>query len=454
MDDFSKEEFLYLTEILKKRKKKELLQFIDNKTYQDIHNYLSYLHPRYRVIFFRILSPKITAPILEAMPDESEIIRIINKTPSKKAADLLKNFSSDIQVDILRDIEPQHFQKIINYFPKKNRKNITSNIIFDDNTAGGLMISEFLKYQSHLKANDIKEDLEKNSDKYKNFDVQYTYIVDKNERLVGIIPIRSLLLAKKKTHLEEITRKEIISIPVDANMDKIRSYFEKYSFLAFPILSLEGKLLGVLTKNVFDNFMQKETAQEILKLTGIPGGEEFRSQPIYYRSTKRLAWLSINIFLNFLAASVIIFYEGTLAQVITLAVFLPIISDMSGCSGNQSVAVTLREIALGLISPKEIFKVLGKEIILGFINGFILGSIIALIAIIWKGNVYLGLVVGLALALNTIMAVCLGSTIPIFLKSLKIDPAIASSPILTTVTDMSGFLLMFLLATQFLTYLS
>ena len=445
---------MYLTEILKKRKKEELFQFIANKTYQDLHNYLSYLHPRYRVIFFRILSPKIAAPILEAMPDESEIIRIISKVSSKIAANILKNFSSDIQVDILRELEPPRFQRIINYFPKKNRKNITSNIIFADNTAGGLMISEFLKYRNNLQSNDIKEDLEKNSDKYKDFDVQYTYIVDKNERLVGIIPIRSLLLAKKNTQLEEITRKEVIFIPVDASIDKIRSYFEKYNFLAFPILNPEGKLLGVLTKNIFDHFMQKETSQEILKLTGIPGGEEFRSQPIYYRSRKRLAWLSINIFLNFLAASVIIAYEGTLAQVITLAVFLPIISDMSGCSGNQSVAVTLREIALGLISPKEIFKVLGKEIILGFINGFILGSLIALIAIIWKGNIYLGLVVGLALALNTIMAVCLGSAIPIILKSFKIDPAIASSPILTTVTDMSGFLLIFLLARQFLAYLT
>ena len=172
--------------------------------------------------------------------------------------------------------------------------------------------------------------------------------------------------------------------------------------------------------------------------------------PIPLRSAKRLSWLSINILLNFMAASVIIIYQDTLAQAITLAVFLPIISDMSGCSGNQSVAVTLRELALGWLQPKEIFRVLFKESILGIMNGLVLGFIIAVIAFFWKENIYLGLVVGTALACNTVIAVCLGSAIPIVLKLFKIDPAIASGPLLTTITDMVGFLLVFVFATQFL----
>jgi magnesium transporter len=454
MDNFSKKEFLFLEELIKSKNQNQIKIFTEQKSYQDLHNLLSYLSNEQRINFFRILPLKLAASILEGMPDKQEICRVLNKTELARAASLLKNFASDNQVDILKILPFSSSQKILQLLPKKNRKDIVSAISYADDTAGGLMITEFLKYNISLTANDIKKDLEKHSEQYKDFDVQYTYTVDKKDRLVGIIPIRNLLLASGKTALSNIIRKEIISISVDKKVEEIKHYFEKYNFIAFPVLDQEGKLLGIITRGAMEHFLQKEAAQEVLKLTGIMGGEEYRSQPIYQRSVKRLSWLSINIVLNFMAASVIIAYEGTLAQVITLAVFLPIISDMSGCSGNQSVAVTLREISLGLISHKEILKVLLKELVLGCINGIILGSILALIAIFWKGNIYLGLVVGLALAINTVMAVCLGSAIPIVLKFFKMDPAIASSPILTTVTDMSGFFLIFLLASQVLPYIS
>lgn len=454
MDNFSKKEFLFLETILKNKKKGSIKNFAEKKSYQDLHNLLSYLSHEERIQFFFLLPTKLAASILSCMPDEQEICRILTKLEYQQAANLIKNFASNIQVDILRLFPFTYSQKILEFLPKKTKKNIISTIPFADNTAGGLMITEFLKYNISLTANDIKKDLEKHSEQYKNYDVQYTYIVDKKGKLMGIIPIRNLLLASGNTALSQITRKEIISIVVNAKIEEIKNYFEKYNFIAFPVLDQGGMLLGILTRSTMEHFLQKEAAQDALKLTGIIGGEEYRSQPIYQRAVRRLSWLSVNIVLNFMAASVIIAYEGVLAQVITLAVFLPIISDMSGCSGNQSVAVTLREISLGLISHKEIFKVLFKELILGCINGFILGGILALIAIFWKGNIYLGLVVGSALALNTVIAIGLGSSIPIVLKFFKVDPAIASSPILTTITDTSGFFLIFFLASQLLPYIS
>jgi magnesium transporter len=192
----------------------------------------------------------------------------------------------------------------------------------------------------------------------------------------------------------------------------------------------------------------------LLKFSGITQGEEFRSMPLRQRAFRRLSWLSINIILNVLAASVIAFYQDTLSAVIALAVFLPIISDMSGCSGNQSVAVSIRELTLGLIRPSEIFRVLKKEIGIGLINGIILGLLLGLVAFIWQKNIYLGLVIGAALAVNTIVAISLGSTIPMILRSVKLDPALASSPILTTITDMCGFFFTLYFATVALAYIS
>ncbi len=173
--------------------------------------------------------------------------------------------------------------------------------------------------------------------------------------------------------------------------------------------------------------------------------------PTSLRSRRRLSWLSINILLNIVAASVIAFYQETLSQVIALAVFLPIISDMSGCSGNQAVAVSMRELSLGLVKPHEIVWVWLKEVSVGLINGIALGFLIAAVAWIWQGNPVLGAVVGIAMMLNTIIAVSLGGTLPLLMRRMNLDPALASGPILTTVTDMCGFFLVLSLASAWLT---
>ena len=174
--------------------------------------------------------------------------------------------------------------------------------------------------------------------------------------------------------------------------------------------------------------------------------EELRTMPVLVLLRRRLAWLSVNILLNVLAASVIALYQDVLTQVIALAIFLPIISDMSGCSGNQAVAVSMRELSLGLVRPSELLRVWWKEILVGLLNGCALGLLLAVVVWIWKGNPWLGLVVGGAMALNTLVAVSIGGTLPLLMRRLHLDPALASGPILTTITDMCGFFLVLNLA--------
>jgi len=172
------------------------------------------------------------------------------------------------------------------------------------------------------------------------------------------------------------------------------------------------------------------------------------------RSMRRLGWLSVNIVLNILAASVIAFHQDTLSAVIALAVFLPIISDMSGCSGSQAVAVSMRELDLGFTKPWEIWRVLGKEASVGVINGVVLGLVLGIVGWLWQGNLMLGAIVTVSLAVNTLVAVCCGGTIPLVLRGLGQDPALASGPILTTITDMSGFFLVLTLARAVLPWLT
>ena len=203
-----------------------------------------------------------------------------------------------------------------------------------------------------------------------------------------------------------------------------------------------------------DEARSEQHDSDFLKTQGIIGGEEIRTLPVLLRSRRRFAWLSVNIVLNVMAASVIALFRDTLSAVIALAVFLPIISDMSGCSGNQAVAVSLRELSLGLVRTEELLRVWIKEITVGLLNGVALGLLVGIVAYAWQGNPYLGIVVGVALCLNTMIAVSIGGIIPLVLKRFHIDPAVASGPILTTANDMCGFLLVLGIATAMLSRLT
>jgi magnesium transporter len=223
-------------------------------------------------------------------------------------------------------------------------------------------------------------------------------------------------------------------------LEQLRDFFDSHPYFAVPVTNSKHQLVGVVRRSDVEEALGEKSESDFRRSQGIVH-EELRTMPLLTRSRRRLAWLSVNILLNVLAASVIAFYQETLAQVIALTVFIPIISDMSGCSGNQAVAVSMRELSLGLVDPGEVVRVWLQELAVGAVNGFVLGGLIAVVAIAWKGNAYLGLVVGGAMMINTLLAATLGGCIPLILKRMKVDPALASGPILTTVTDMCGFFL-------------
>jgi magnesium transporter len=208
--------------------------------------------------------------------------------------------------------------------------------------------------------------------------------------------------------------------------------------------------VGVVREEALEEASTRRVTRQFLGFSGIVGGKEYRSMPLRVRSGRRLSWLSINIVLNVIAATVIAAYQDTLAAAITLAVFLPMISDMSGCSGNQAVAVSIRELTLGLVRPGELLRVLGKEASVGVINGLVLGLLLGGLAYLWQGNIWLGMIVGISLAANTVIAVSLGGLLPLLFKRWRMDPALVAGPALTTVTDMCGFFLVLSLATALL----
>ena len=255
------------------------------------------------------------------------------------------------------------------------------------------------------------------------------------------MPLRALLLAPPAARIAELMIRKPVAFAASDSLDTLYDVFQEEQFLGAPVIDEDGVLLGVVERSAVDDATIDHAEADHMKSLGIASGEELRSMPPIERSRRRLAWLSINIVLNLLAASVIAAYEETLQAAIALAVFLPIISDMSGCSGNQAVAVSLRELSIGVVRPSELLHVLGKEVFVGIMNGVILGLLLGGVAYLWRGDWMLGGVVGLALALNTLLAVSIGGTVPLLIKRFGWDPALASGPILTTLTDVCGFFL-------------
>jgi magnesium transporter len=364
---------------------------------------------------------------------------MVAQLPPEQAAAIVKQMPGQLQVNILRSLDKSRASQILQALKPNRVRKIERLMHYPENTAGGLMITEYLSYPEDMRVREVLDDLRKHGQTYSDFDIQYAYVVTETGRLSGVLRLRDLLMAPRDKVLNETMIKTPVYVNASAPLRDLKDFFRQYSFLGAPVTDDEGKLVGVIRSSSVKDAANRQNNQLFLKFAGIVGGEEHRSMSLFKRSSRRLSWLSINIILNIIAASVIALYQDTLEKAIVLAVFLPIISDMSGCSGNQAVAVSIRELTLGLVRPRELIRVLSKESAIGAVNGIVLGLLLGGAALLWKGNPYLGLVVGVALAANTLVAVSFGGLVPLILRGMRTDPALASGPLLTTITDMCGF---------------
>jgi magnesium transporter len=386
------------------------------------------------------VSPEAAAEVFEFMPDEPAA-ELLEEMDPQLAASIVSEMSSDDQADVLGELDPEDLEEILQYMDERDAGEARQLMAYDSNVAGGLMMTEYFSYPRMYRAGSVLSDLQRREDEYELYNVLYIYMTGHHQQLLGVCRMRDIMFSPPDVRLAEICR-PAISVADTATLDELVNFFDNNKLSAVPVVDADQHMLGVVRRRAVYDAAAKVAESAHLRSKGIVGGEELRSMPTLLRSRRRLSWLSLNIVLNLIAASVIAQFQDVLSAVIVLAVFLPIISDMSGCSGNQAVAVSMRELSLGIIKPQDLYYVWRKEVSVGVINGLVLGLLIALVALIWQGNPWLGLVVGFALSLNTLVAVSIGGTVPVVLKRFRIDPAVASGPILTTVTDMCGFFLL------------
>jgi len=438
-----------LSELIAAENIVELALFIDTLSPSETARAISRLTEEERLGLFSLLSPEDAADVIEDIP-EAQAADLVEDMPSEQAAAIMEELTSDHLADVLGEMGEDASQAILAKMNREDADEARMLLEYAPDCAGGLMISEFLVYKSDNTIQDVLDDLQANRSQYADYHVQYFYVVDRKEKLTGVLRVHDLLFPARETRLTRVMISSPLSVSDQTSLRELQGFFEEHHLFGVPVVDPAGRLIGVVLPSAVDEAVNRRKTKTFLRLSGIIGGEEFRTMPLVSRFGRRLSWLSMNIVLNIIAASVIALYQDTLAAAIALAVFLPMVSDMSGCSGNQAVAVSMRELSLGLVRPGELLWVLAKEAKVGLINGVVLGLLLGGIAFFWQGNPWLGLVVGGALAANTLVSVILGGMLPLILKRFNLDPALVSSPLLTTVTDMCGFFFVLSFATAIL----
>ncbi len=429
-----------LRALVKKREASELSAFFDRIKSHEVVHLMNQLDRQEQMDILTLLQPEDAAGIVEEIP-EVQAAEIVDDMDVGDAAAILNELPSDEQADILSELDREEADEIIAQMRPEEAADVRKLIKYDSETAGGLMITEYLAYQEEDTVGQVTVDMRRKKKAHEKLHIKYIYVLNEPGQITGVLRIQDLLLNVSSTKLREIITRPIHYVDHLATLEDLQNFFHDYDYYSAPVVDPNGFLLGVVLRKDLLEAVAEHTSLEHLETQGIVGGDELRTMPVWTRASRRLSWLSVNILLNILAASVIAYHQDTLSAVIALAVFLPIISDMSGCSGNQAIAVSMRELSLGTVKPNESIRVWMQELSVGLINGVALGILIGLAAFVWKGNVMLGIVVGAALSLNTLIAVSLGGTVPLILKYRGIDPALASGPLLTTVTDMAGFFL-------------
>lgn len=416
---------------------------------QDAADALQPLEPAQAADILVLLPPDQAADILEDMPDDfaGDILEAIQP---KQAAEIVTELTSDDEADILQELSEDKQDAIIQHLDHEQATLAREMLTYAEDTAGGLMQKEFLAVPITATATETRRTLQQMAEDEDDF-YPYSYILttDAEGRFTGVLSLRALLFAQPTTPIANLVIEDATFATPQTTGEDLLKMFRRTDLLSLPVVAEDGRLLGIVTQEDAQEFEKEESDEEFLRFTGIVGGEEVRDMPLKQRAGQRLMWLIIKMVLNVIPASVVAAYTRSPAFLL-LAPILPIISDMGGSGGSQAIAVTIRELATNRIKPSDFAWVMVKELGVGIVNGIILGALLGAGSYIathgGSGGLAIGIVVATATVANTILAVVIGGLMPMGLRKLRVDPAVASGPILTMVTDTCGFFFVLALA--------
>ncbi|MEM9883271.1 MAG: magnesium transporter [Planctomycetota bacterium] len=426
-----------------------LSAFLERLPPEDTSYTISHLDDERRTRMFAQLSesaPPLAADLMEHFDDAHAAEIVVELEPAEAAA-IVDEMDSDEQTDVLAEMPEPAAEAILEEMSPEEAVDARRRLRYDEDTAGGLMITEFLAYSGSRPVEEVAEDLRDNSEKYGEYEVRYVYATHLDGSLEGVVPMRELVMTPRGTPLGRLAIPSPAVVDVDTDLDDLQDTFNRIDFSALPVVDEAAKLVGVVQRAAVQEARGEAAEEDLAKFGGIFRGEELRTMPLRSRVSRRLIYLAPIGVLLMLSASVINLFIETIEALPVLAMFLPVVSGLCGSGGGQAVAVSMREMSLGLIKPADLGRVLLKEVLVAAGAGVVLGAMLTVVIGLWRGQFLLGLVVGVSIPLVLAVAKAVGGCVPLLLRKLGLDPAMASVPIVTTVVDLVGFGVVLAMAT-------
>lgn len=422
-----------------------------------LKSFISEYHPSEIAILFESISQESRERIISILPAEiaSEVIsemdsefhpeKLLENLLPERRSEIVEELDYDDATDIISQLPEEQQQEILEELDEEDASNIRSLLKYEKDTAGGLMNTQVIKINEHLNKKEAIEEIIRQSEVMEEF---YTInVINDQNILLGIVSLKDIIKARNNVRIKELIKSDFVYVRAETDQEEVAKLISQYNLTSIPVVDDHMQLLGRITFDDVIDVMEEENTEDILKISGVSEDEELAGN--WKEAVKsRLPWLILNLGTAFLAASIIRYFDATIASMGVLAGYMVIIAGMGGNAATQALAVTVRRISLNDLTDNQAYRTVLKEFTVGLINGAAIGFIVFLFALFYDQNPLLGLIIFIAMTGNLIIAGISGSAIPLALKRIGVDPAIASSIIITTFTDVFGFLLLLGLASH------
>jgi magnesium transporter len=420
---------------------------LNNLSPPDIAHQLETAPPKFRRILWELVDPEISGEVLQELSDEIQL-EFLDEMDSAEVASLTEGLNVDDIVDILQQLPDRVIPEVLQAMSIQDRQRVESVLTYDEDTAGGLMDTEVITVRPDITVDVVLRYLRRFEEIPEITD--NLFVVNRDDTFVGNLPIGLLLTSPPTTRVREVMNTEIRAIPVDLIDTEVSQRFKHHDLVSAPVIDDQNRLVGRITIDDVLDVIVEDADHSLLAMAGLSDTEDTFSS-IGKTVPRRAVWLGVNLLTALLASTAISLFEQTLDKLVALAILMPIVASMGGVAGSQTLTVVIRGMALGQIERGNISWLVSKEFATGALNGLLYALIIGCVVSLWFQDATMALIIGLAMAINLMAAALSGALLPILLKSVNIDPALAGTVILTTITDIVGFISFLGLATIFLT---
>ncbi|PYZ92046.1 magnesium transporter [Salipaludibacillus keqinensis] len=450
-----------LTEQNRDQYAESVLKSLDSENIQQFRQLFFELHPQdqldvylsmsetQRKKIYEFLSPDEYAEIFEELEleDQKEFLQELNE---HYAQDVISHMSTDDAADFLAEIHQTRAYAIIDGLEEEEAKDIKELLSYEEETAGSIMTKDFVNLTASSTIREVIDLLRHEGPDAET--IYYLYVVNDNHELVGVASLRDLITAEPDSYVKDIMSTRVVSVKTGEDQEDVAALFKKYDFLAVPVITEQKKLVGIITVDDILDVMDEEASEDLDEFAASRGATDLKITP-FNAAKKRAPWIILLMFFGMISANIIAQFEKTLEAVVLLAGFIPLIMGSAGNAGTQSLAVAVRSLALGTLEKKGLGKMILREFSTGILLGTICSVVLLIIIPFMHGSYFLAFIVGLSIFLSLSMATVIGTVVPLIINKLKLDPAIASGPFITTVNDIVGLMIYFTVATAMLTYL-